>query len=403
MIGFQNTMIGVFGEFLRGSGVVRIYSPTELYLLFDILRDTTYNFFNLNKTSDAQLIAMVGSRNPKYMDLSRDRMSGTPDRPEEVILRERCLYYHLRDNYGFEGFPAYFHVRETWDDNLYSKDPVMLQIMGVPENLVHQVEFLYESGSKPLVINEFNPATLSESIRVMNSPYHLQPGDNNPNDPNAGFNSDLLINSLNDRIVYPVCVLTDPIVAMIKGMSVFTDAQAKTDFYINRILSDSMNYIMAFDDPYRNLPPEAINGLLATVRGITMGPQLTALELGNMGQLKDMDEYFSYLAFGDPTKMEIPKEYLEEENPFPLYFYYDRQFGVPHLDREPPEGFVVVIYSKIEGVVHAITDRFEFIVNMLSPILMSFPMRPTVVPPKYVHSVRDIMFSDMVSGIHPNE
>ena len=75
MLGFQNTMIGVFGEFLRGGGVVRIYSPTELYLLFDILRDTTYNFFNLNKTSDAQLIAMVGSRNPRYMDLSRDRLT----------------------------------------------------------------------------------------------------------------------------------------------------------------------------------------------------------------------------------------------------------------------------------------------------------------------------------------
>ena len=51
-----------------------------------------------------------------------------------------------------------------------------------------------------------------------------------------------------------------------------------------------MNYIVAIDDPYQNLPPEAINGLLATVRGITMGYQLTALELDNMGQLKDMDE-----------------------------------------------------------------------------------------------------------------
>lgn len=402
MLGFQNTMIGVFGEFLRGGGVVRVYSPTELYLLFDILRDTTYNFFNLNKTSDAQLIAMVGSRNPRYMDLSRDRLT-TIQRTEEVILRERCVYYHLKDNYGFEGFPAYFHVRETWDDNLYSKDPEMMKIMGVPDELVHQVEFFYESGSKPLVINEFNPSTLSESIKIMNSPYRLQFGVNKPDDPNAGFNADLLINSLNDKITYPVCILTDPVVAMIKGMSIFIDAQSKTDFYVNHVLSDAMNYIMAIDDPYRNLPPEVINGLLATVRGITMGYQSTALELDNMGQLKDMDEYFSYLAFGDPTKMQIPEEYLQDENPFPLYFYYDRQFGVPHLSKEPPEGFIVVIYSKIEGVVHAISERFSFIVNMLSPILMSFPMRSTVVPPKYVHSVRDVMFSDMVTEAQSKE
>ena len=402
MLGFQNTMIGVFGEFLRGGGVVRIYSPTELYLLFDILRDTTYNFFNLNKTSDAQLIAMVGSRNPRYMDLSRDRLT-TVQRTEEVILRERCIYYHLKDNYGFEGFPAYFHVRETWDDNLYSKDPEMMKIMGVPDELMHQVEFFYESGSKPLVINEFNPSTLSESIKIMNSPYRLQLGVNKPDDPNAGFNADLLINSLNDKIAYPVCVLTDPVVAMIKGMSIFTDAQAKTDFYVNHILSDAMNYIITVDDPYQNLPQEAINGLLATVRGITMGYQLTALELDNMGQLKDMDEYFSYLAFGDPTKMRIPEEYLQDENPFPLYFYYDRQFGVPHLSKEPPEGFIVIIYSKIEGVVHAISERFSFIINMLSPILMSFPMRSTVVPPKYVHSIRDVMFSDMVTDAQSKE
>ena len=164
-----------------------------------------------------------------------------------------------------------------------------------------------------------------------------------------------------------------------------------------------MNYIMAVDDPYQNLPQEAINGLLATVRGITMGYQLTALELDNMGQLKDMDEYFSYLAFGDPTKMRIPEEYLQDENPFPLYFYYDRQFGVPHLSKEPPEGFIVIIYSKIEGVVHAISERFSFIVNMLSPILMSFPMRSTVVPPKYVHSIRDVMFSDMVTEAQSKE
>ena len=193
MLGFQNTMIGVFGEFLRGGGVVRVYSPTELYLLFDILRDTTYNFFNLNKTSDAQLIAMVGSRNPRYMDLSRDRLT-TVQRTEEVILRERCVYYHLKDNYGFEGFPAYFHVRETWDDNLYSKDPEMMKIMGVPDELMHQVEFFYESRSKSLVINEFNPSTLSESIKIMNSPYRVQVGVNKPDDPNAGFNADLLIN-----------------------------------------------------------------------------------------------------------------------------------------------------------------------------------------------------------------
>ena len=134
-----------------------------------------------------------------------------------------------------------------------------------------------------------------------------------------------------------------------------------------------------------------------------MGYQLTALELDNMGQLKDMDEYFSYLAFGDPTKMQIPEEYLQDENPFPLYFYYDRQFGVPHLSKEPPEGFIVVIYSKIEGVVHAISERFSFIVNTLSPILMSFAMRSTVVPPKYVHSVRDVMFSDMVTEAQSKE
>ena len=75
MIGFQNSMIGIFGEFLRGGGVVRVDNPSELYFLYDILRDTTYNFFNLNKTSDAQLIAMTVSRNPRYMDLSRDRMT----------------------------------------------------------------------------------------------------------------------------------------------------------------------------------------------------------------------------------------------------------------------------------------------------------------------------------------
>ena len=29
MIGFQNSMIGIFGEFLRGGGVVRVDNPSR--------------------------------------------------------------------------------------------------------------------------------------------------------------------------------------------------------------------------------------------------------------------------------------------------------------------------------------------------------------------------------------
>ena len=408
MIGFQNSMIGIFGEFLRGGGVVRVDNPSELYFLYDILRDTTYNFFNLNKTSDAQLIAMTGSRNPRYMDLSRDRMTqvgGDSVRSEEVILRERCLFYHLRDNYGFEGFPVFFHVREIWDDNLYALDRKMVATMGVPENLVHQVEGFYETGINPLIVNEFNPSTLIPSIRVTSTTYQIQKADVDPNDPNAEFRADLLVNTLRPDMAYPICVLTDMIIATIKSMQAFTKAQTDTEFYTNIIMCGEMDRIVATDDPYNGYPENYIWGLLSKLRGITHSNGQTVLKLDNVSQLRDMDKYFSYLAKGDPTKIDIRNLpiYVEGEDPFPLYFYYDGVYGLPHFDQTVNDGVTVVTYDEIIGIKTTIEERFDFIINVLSPILMSFPMRGTVVPAKFVHSIRDVMYQDMVSQENPQK
>lgn len=105
-----NVNMSIMGDFLNGQAVMKIANPQELYIAMSLFRHTTYNFFNMNLMDDARLLAVTGSRNPKYMDVSRDidvrEVHGIPaDMVTTTKLLQRAVYYNLRDFYNFHGFP----------------------------------------------------------------------------------------------------------------------------------------------------------------------------------------------------------------------------------------------------------------------------------------------------------
>lgn len=393
MIGFQNAMTGIFGEFLHGNGVVRCDTPSDLYALMDILRDTTFNFFNLNATSDAKLIAMVGSKNPRYMDTSRDiSPAGFGDKqklPIDILMRERCLYYYMigmKDS-GFKGFPAFFHVRFDWSDDIYSISQDLLDATNAPKEIFRQIEVFYPAGLQPLVLNEFNPLTMQQSVEVINSPWKLI----RKGEQGEEFSPDLLVSTINENIGYPVCTVSNAVISTLKAMQGFVHAQKEMEHFVNNGLFWEMHNAMINDDPYGLQPEEKAYRVVDIVRGQAV------LVIPNMGVLQEFANYMDYLAKGDPSKLNL-KEYFNgdlSDEDFPLYFTYDPTFADPVLFKYVPDGLHIVEFKEISGYLEEIRNRYEFTINMLKPALISYPLYGTVVPPKFIHSIRDIMYSDI--------
>jgi hypothetical protein len=384
-----NVNMSIMGDFLNGQAVMKIANPQELYIAMSLFRHTTYNFFNMNLMDDARLLAVTGSRNPKYMDVSRDidvrEVHGIPaDMVTTTKLLQRAVYYNLRDFYNFHGFPVYLHVRNTWNDDLYGLKNAIVQEMNTPPELHKQIELLYENNGQLYVLNEFNPNVLCKSPRIENSPWKVMV-------PQAGGDTDeyrpaMLANTINVDISYPICVIDQCVTLLKYIMERFSDTQIRIQ--TNTLeLFDMMRIIMVVDDPYMG-SNELSENLYDKFRGFMCFGN-PVMEIESASDLADLATIFSFFTKGNPVALEIP------DTDGPYWLKYDTKWEMPTFIDKPVDDTIVVRYKDIVGFIKEMTERYMFILNLSKPLLMSLPLYNAVIPPNFVHSIRDIMYKEM--------
>lgn len=386
-----NVNMSIVGDFLNGQAVMKIANPYELYIAMSLFRKTTYNFFNMNLMDDARLLAVTGSRNPKYMDVSRDidtrdALGMSPDLITTTKLLQRSVYYHLRDFYNFHGFPVYLHVRSTWNDDLYSLNSTVVLEMNTPPEIHKQIEFLYENNGQLYILNEFNPSTLCKSPRIENSPWKVMrpqvDGDVDDYRPN------MLTNTINPDVAYPICAIDQGITLLKYITERFSDTQIKIQ--TNTLeLFDVMNTIMNVDDPYMG-SSEYSGDLYSKFYGfMCLGNPV--MEIESASDLSDLATIFSFFTKGNPVALELP------DTDGPYWLKYDMRWEMPTFIGKPDDDVTVIRYKDIAGFIKEMSERYLFILNLSKPLLMSLPLYNAVIPPSFVHSIRDIMYEEMSS------
>ena len=383
--GFIREMVGLFGNFLMGGAVVRINDPHQLYQFHKMLRHSLYNFFNTTLMTDADLLAYTASRNLKHLDLSRDANGNKlPLKMKTQILLDRAIYYYMADNYDFYGFPVYFRARtEGWDDNQWTLDRDMLQIMGAPEKNVIQIEMLYSDGDQLLMINEFNPATLINSPKIPSSLWKFMAPTQEQQDAVDHLIKQALVNRLNDKKQYEIAMLSDPTIAMVSSVADYVNAQRTIDDNV-KTLNNSVAYMMTVDDPCGN--DDAVSKIMQFLFTGTV-----AIQFFNKDDVKKIFSMMSFVAKGDIALIPIPDP---GENG--ILLWYDGRWGQPQYSTESlPEGIEPVKYSELAATIEEWTTREVFIYSMCKNLMLTYPILNAAIPPLYVHSIRDEVYEEL--------
>lgn len=112
------------------------------------------------------------------------------------------------------------------------------------------------------------------------------------------------------------------------------------------------------------------------------------MEIESASDLADLSTIFSFFTKGNPVSLELP------DTDGPYWLKYDMRWEMPtFIDK--PDDTIVVRYKDIIGFIKEMTERYMFILNLGKPLLMSLPLYNAVIPPNFVHSIRDIMYKEM--------
>lgn len=411
---FQMEMARLFNMFTLGEAVIKVNDPDQMYMMYEMFRDTSIIFCNTNKMTDVDLIASVAQNRLRCLDLSKDRLFGHEHLmpSPEHRLKTRALYYYLKEgNFGFKGFPVYLHVLFKWDDSKYALDPTMLRAMNIPQNYLRQVEFMYASNQDLMGLNEMNPLTLIPiTIGNTSALWAEVPPDITEDDDE--FIPSMLVHRLNEKRRYPIAIIPDLGLYDIQDMVyTYNQALARCSMsgvsFINQVIrsfatlnSDGKidRCTLLGDDSKGNTAKSliAVNDLLIVMNGEA------CFYFEKKEHFDVFAALFDFQAFDLVSTYQVPQD-PETQEMIPFWFWFNewrrvqmRVTGHPELQEIRFTETHYLAYKEID-------KRMMYALNAVQNLTLSMPCLGGTLPPRFIWALRDIVIEEKAQEELPPE
>lgn len=391
---YQMEMVKLFNLFTVGDAVLRINNLCDLYEAYKLFRDSSIIFCNTNKMTDVDLIASVAQKRLRCLDLTRDRATSNEyaQLNPGYRLTTRALYYFLKEgNYGFKGFPVYLHVLPSWDDSKYSANPEMLQEMEIPLNYLKQIELLYASNQKLYRIDEMNPLNLIEAVDTNATALWEEIC----SEQSDGIPLVELAHRLNRKVRYPVTCLPQLGLRDLQEM-VYTYNQA-----LKKCSMNGIQLLLEVVDSF--VEKDVFTGTITHVSlpgSIEKMYDLFSVMTGDSCFYFTNKEHFNVFAsLFDFQAFDFVSLYHTPEDPktgelIPFWFWFDRwrrmNTAVSKCPSELPE---VKFDADHYAIAEAISKRMLYVLNAVQNLSLSLPGLGGILPPRFILSLRDIIFN----------